>query len=88
MCKKYFEYNRKCVSLVSLDKRTSVNNWIDRICGNDFHWSGKGCELIQMLISTVNSNGMLLISHTADKGKKEQMWRPNLNKIVFDLESG
>jgi hypothetical protein len=44
--------------------------WIDRICGNDFHWSGKGCELIQMLISTVN--GMLLISHTADKGEKSK----------------
>jgi hypothetical protein len=72
MCKEYFEKNGKCVSLVSLDKRTSVNNWIDRICGNDFHWSGEGCELIQMLISTVNSNGKLLISHTADKGKKSK----------------
>ena len=29
-------------------------------CGNDFHWSGKSCDLLQLLTSDLNSNGIWL----------------------------
>jgi hypothetical protein len=28
-----------------------VTDWMNRNCGNDFHWSGNGCDLIQILTS-------------------------------------
>jgi hypothetical protein len=35
-------------------------DWMDINCGNDFHWSGKSCDLLQLLTSDLNSNGILL----------------------------